>query len=81
MYDSDQSLKYHLKSLNKKFQSIFPHERKRGALFNFFISVRKLISGNLDQEDAGNYDKTIKAINMIKRTNRHMAHTTKLIAN
>lgn len=72
--------------VNERFHSIFPHERKRRALFNVPASAIKLISGNLHQEDTENYNKAIKALqfnenNMIKKTNRRISLSTKLIDN
>ncbi|KAG5868034.1 hypothetical protein JTB14_034369 [Gonioctena quinquepunctata] len=81
-----KGLQYQLEAVHRKFQSIYPLHRRKRALINALGSIVKAISGNLDQDDAEKYDSAISTlqrnqVNVIRRMNRHVSLTTKLIEN
>lgn len=80
----DQSLQFLLKAAKEKLRTIIPIQRSRRGIFNGLGSVIKIISGNLDHEDAQRYDAAIATLqhsqeNIVSQVNQRMSLNIKIM--
>lgn len=84
LFNAYKHLEYEIIVVNKKIQSLLPAQRKKRGLINPLGSLVKIISGNLDQEDAKEIHDSLSQLEsnenkIVKKVNKQLSLTTNLM--